>query len=501
MSKNICSVCNVEVEEEYFDKEQTKCILHCEKDDLWSNEQKYHDLFVKLFIKFIKEDRFNKLKISETISSSNYFIKEGYILLKNIIFSANNSFLEIFEVTGNKKILFEDCVFFKNRFSEYIKFEDFIFRDCIFYEKDYGKENYIESNRLCFDKIEIDNITYGGLNCKNINISVSDSNIRNLSMVNSSLFLNNTRINEELFYTFFSDINTNSAKLIIKDNSFIKNLTLSVPEFISIENSTIEKELRLTNSEILSLNIQNSTLNNGLQLNNSIVNNRFSLINSKIKNKKLDLSNTSLPSNMNFLNAELEVENRETARVIKDSFEKQNNIIEANKYYALEMKAREDELERDIREGKNFFEWLVFKIHGISSNHSQDWTLALFWIINLTFFYSYLNIQPNDKVLVFKILFSCIAILVIACMTIKIPEENKERRWLTTIPTTIVCYGFYGYLVETDLQLSEFSKNLNPFSIMRGDEPITLGTLIFKIIIAYLIYQLIISIRQNTRRK
>ena len=307
--------------------------------------------------------------------------------------------MEIFEVTGNKKILFEDCVFFKNRFSEYIKFEDFIFRDCIFYEKDYGKENYIESNRLCFDKIEIDNITYGGLNCKNINISVSDSNIRNLSMVNSSLFLNNTRINEELFYTFFSDINTNSAKLIIKDNSFIKNLTLSVPEFISIENSTIEKELRLTNSEILSLNIQNSTLNNGLQLNNSIVNNRFSLINSKIKNKKLDLSNTSLPSNMNFLNAELEVENRETARVIKDSFEKQNNIIEANKYYALEMKAREDELERDIREGKNIFEWLVFKIHSLSSNHSQDWLLALFWIFIVGFIASYydFNLIQNSE--------------------------------------------------------------------------------------------------------
>ncbi|WP_419673020.1 hypothetical protein [Aliarcobacter butzleri] len=85
-------------------------------------------------------------------------------------------------------------------------------------------------------------------------------------------------------------------------------------------------------------------------------------------------------------------------------------------------------------------------------------------------------------------------------MIIKIPK-NLERRWLTTIPTAIVCYVFYGYLVENDWQLSEFSKNLNPFSIMRGDEPITLGTLIFKIIIAYLIYQLIISIRQNTRRK
>ncbi|WP_323584672.1 pentapeptide repeat-containing protein [Aliarcobacter butzleri] len=213
---------------------------------------------------------------------------------------------------------------------------------------------------------------------------------------------------------------------------------------------------------------------------------------------KLNLRDTIFKDEANFLDIKLsKVESRETARIIKDSFEKQNNIIEANKYYALEMKEREKELSPK----KDFFEWLVFKIHGLSSNHSQDWTLALFWIINLTFFYSYLNIQPNDKILVFKILFSSIAISVIACMTIKIPEENKERRWLTTISTTIVCYVFYGYLVETDWQLSEFSKNLNPFSIMRGDEPITLGTLIFKIIIAYLIYQLIISIRQNTRRK
>ncbi|MDN5094669.1 hypothetical protein ACOTVQ_05935 [Aliarcobacter butzleri] len=33
MSKNICSVCDVEIKDEYFDKKQNKCILHCEKDD------------------------------------------------------------------------------------------------------------------------------------------------------------------------------------------------------------------------------------------------------------------------------------------------------------------------------------------------------------------------------------------------------------------------------------------------------------------------------------
>ncbi|MDN5047085.1 hypothetical protein O8C97_04440 [Aliarcobacter butzleri] len=504
MSKNICSVCNLEFEDEYFDKKQNKCILHCEKNDLWSNEQKYYDLFVKLFIKFIKEDRFNKLKNSETIDSSNYFIKEGYILLKNIIFSDNNSFLEILEVTGNKKILFEGCVFFKNRFSEYTKFKDFIFRDCIFYEKDSGKQNYIESNRLSFDKIEIDNITYGGLNCKNINISVSDSNIRTLVMANSSLSLNNTRINEELFYTFFSDININSAKLIIKDNSFIKNLTLTVPEFISIENSTIEKELRLTNSEMLSLNIQNSILNNGLQLNNSIVNNRFSLINSKIKNKKLDLSNTSLPSNINFLNAELEVENRETARIIKDSFEKQNNIIEANKFYALEMEKREKELEEDIKEGKNFFEWLVFKIHGLSSNHSQDWLLALFWIFIVGFIASYYDfnlIQNSEDKYIHYNLSSIFKIIGLIFIILFIDRLCKIKDKFINISYFIISsYLIYIYATE-DYLLSLFSQTINPFSVMKTNDPINGIQLFFKIIIAYLIYQLIISIRQNTRRK
>ena len=33
------------------------------------------------------------------------------------------------------------------------------------------------------------------------------------------------------------------------------------------------------------------------------------------------------------------------------------------------MKEREKELDSK----KDFFEWLVFKFHGLSSNHSQDW--------------------------------------------------------------------------------------------------------------------------------
>ncbi|MDN5113843.1 hypothetical protein [Aliarcobacter butzleri] len=407
MSKNICSVCNLEFEDEYFDKKQNKCILHCEKDDYTKDNKEIFAKFIKILVKKFK-------------NTQDY--KDGYLLeLKNIVYPLHN-----FSNFEDVDIHFEQSKFLNDVIlrSKDISFIQFF--DCKFFS------NFCTSGNLGnFDK--------------------------ELILRNCIFEVNNNA------QTSFNLGNTNFQK------------------FVDLRESKFH----------ININLDDSSFEDNVFFNQC----KFSY--------ELNLEDTIFYEKADFFKINLEkgVSNRETARIIKDSFEKQNNIIEANKFYALEMKEREKELEEDIKKGKNIFEWLVFKIHGLSSNHSQDWTLALFWIINLTFFYSYLNIQPNDKILVFKIIFSCIAISVIACMTIKIPEENKERRWLTTIPVTIVCYVLYGYLVETDWSLAEFSKNLNPFSIMRGDEPITLGTLIFKIIIAYLIYQLIISIRQNTRRK
>ncbi|MFY9071660.1 hypothetical protein [Aliarcobacter butzleri] len=439
MNKCSCGNCDLEV----FDDNSDKCILHCEKDD-WNEfdnrrTRSLYDYFWQTISEIIS-------KINSYNDNINYI---GIDETKQYVFENIHFSLFSFNNIGNTKYshytpyllpdgkLEEGDVSIENLFYNIKPDIDIIFKNCIFEEE------------VDFTTLEI---------------------LNNIIFKEDCIFKKGINFSNNLF----------THKITLKSSNKI---------IINCENTIFNEYIEFTNIDIESLFLKNTTFNKNLNL-----------IESKVE-RPIDLSTAIIKSNINLYQFKCNVANRETARIIKDSFEKQNNIIEANKYYALEMKAREDELERDIREGKNFFEWLVFKIHGLSSNHSQDWTLALFWIINLTFFYSYLNIQPNDKILVFKIIFSCIAISVIACMTIKIPEENKERRWLTTIPTTIVCYGFYGYLVETDWQLSEFSKNLNPFSIMRGDEPITLGTLIFKIIIAYLIYQLIISIRQNTRRK
>lgn len=222
---------------------------------------------------------------------------------------------------------------------------------------------------------------------------------------------------------------------------------------------------------------------------------------------KLDLRNTIFDDEANFLDTRadkdnhiaIQVENRETARVIKNFYENSNNVIESNKFYILEMKEREKELNADIKKGKNLFEWLTFKVHSISSNHSQDWIVAIFWIISITILYSHLNfILSKEKTEYFILPFIVnVVIFIWSFLEINIYNYIKNSYKTIAILTLFLIYGF----TTNDFLLKTFSNNINPFSIMTGKEDLNFITLIYKISIAYLIYQLIVSIRQNTRRK
>ncbi|MEV9499167.1 pentapeptide repeat-containing protein [Aliarcobacter butzleri] len=302
-----------------------------------------------------------------------------------------------------------------------------------------------------------------------------------LDVIDLSFFL--SAKNLEMEYCIFNeDVKVKEVihkeKFLFQNNLVLKNITFDNIQFegtSSFMKSTFKNELTFQN-----LRFDDLALFNNCQIEN------------------LFFRNTFFRKESNFLDMTLlKVGSRETARIIKDSFEKQNNIIEANKFYALEMKEREGELERDIREGKNFFEWLVFKIHGLSSNHSQDWLLALFWIISFTLlsvtiekiFSSHIGL--SDKCVVSFLIFSMIVISNIYL------ANSKKVYYLI-----FIAIYFFIYLIFTeDFYLKCFSKTLNPFSLMQANDPINGIELLYKIIIAYLIYQLIISIRQNTRRK
>lgn len=221
---------------------------------------------------------------------------------------------------------------------------------------------------------------------------------------------------------------------------------------------------------------------------------------------KLNLEKTFFKYPGNFLNIKnkenekykIDVENRETARIIKDSFEQQNNIIEANRFYALEMKEREKEL----KWSDNFFDKLVFKFHELSSNHSQNWLLPIFWIVFFglicSFFEPMNNYTFTEYDYIYKELFIAISISCITYITL-FSFINFKLYYLYLIAFPLILMVYINY--TSDIYFNIFSNILNPFSIMTKGEDLTFGILVFKIIITYLIYQLIISIRQNTRRK
>lgn len=213
----------------------------------------------------------------------------------------------------------------------------------------------------------------------------------------------------------------------------------------------------------------------------------------------LDIQNINLKEAPNFLsmNVNFKNTNRETLRIVKDSFDKNGNIIEGNKFYQMEMQKREEELSDKKNSDRDIIEWLVFKIHGISSNHSQNWVLSLLWIINLTFIYSQYKILLTQDLTEYLIIPFILNTLLIFISLINISGHmRKKYHILISIPI----YFVYSFITK-DYYLYCFSNNINPFSIMTGEQTLTFSLLVYKMLIAYLIYQFIISIRQDTRRK
>ena len=235
--------------------------------------------------------------------------------------------------------------------------------------------------------------------------------------------------------------------------------------------------------------------------------------------EKLNLRNTIFDDDANFLDitsierppssdnndefigetTPIKVENRETARVIKDFYDKSNNIIEANKFYALEMQEREKELNIDKK--STFFDWLIFKMHRMASNYSTNWSQALFWIVFLSMMYT-LELKGLPMLTIY-------ATALIPILILEYIFKNKQiiyriTDYLVLIILAVLIYFFIDfrtlYSIDPMKLLTDISQNINMFSIFKG-KSIGFGEFIYKVIMGYLIYQLIISVRQNTRRK
>lgn len=178
--------------------------------------------------------------------------------------------------------------------------------------------------------------------------------------------------------------------------------------------------------------------------------------------KGLDLEYTNIQKEINFYGIEIldkTTTSQETYRIIKNQFEKLNNKIEANKYHALELDQRKRELEKD--KCGNFAEYLVFKIHDISSKHSTSWVRAVLWMIFIGFF------------TIFLVHFDIVKDLVFHPLNFKI--EYLSKIW----------NEFWQYLNITNLE----KLKDKPFIFFFN-----------KVSLGYLYYQFLTAVRKDTRK-
>jgi len=469
---------------------ENKCILHCEKNDSFNNYEEFN----KELKEYIKNE-------------SNLFNIE----LKHIYFPEEYSYNFIFDFDNLQKVSFSHCIFFKdeninkvepkafsihyyncvfNKQWSHIHNLNITYNDCTFNDKIYLYNPY--------DVNKIDNIEL--LDFSNCTIKqsfhmdystmdkcpISQINIQN-TIFHKEFKINNCNIEYIILYhNVFKDIvelNDN----ILKFQDLTKNTFNSITSFLDTTfkgNTNFEDDV----FEKLVL-FRNATFMNKLNLENTIFKDEANFLNLKNKDgNKLEAEN---------------IENRETARIIKHSFDKIGNIIEANKYYAFEMEKREEELKfKD-----NPLDWLVFKLHKISSNHSQNWILPLLWIFIIgintylrgkgylkckdcnQFFTIFSNVDKNVLIVseIFFILSVTTAII------------SYLRQSIMCLVSFLFLFSFYLFLITHNSSFSSLFQQISPFSKLGND--MTAIDFIAKVIITYLIYQFVISIRQNTRRK
>lgn len=152
----------------------------------------------------------------------------------------------------------------------------------------------------------------------------------------------------------------------------------------------------------------------------------------------------------------------------------------------------------------NKFKQLKNRFDGMTSNHSQNWQLVVFWIIIFEIFASMFEYMfvGNSTSYIIKIqdgiakeffIGLYFSIFLWACVYNFIFWNKTNVLWLCLIAVT----GVY-FIITDDLMFNLLIHNFFPIHYLQASFSYAIAIeLIFKFIIIYLIYQLILSLRNR----
>ena len=287
----------------------------------------------------------------------------------------------------------------------------FIFEKCDvkFWNEDINLDlhiNFKDSNiSISVQDIELDEIYLLSRNFNNC-IFKKLSLLSNVKTLHIDLRLNNIELLQFVGITMTDnginkiDINdTHIEQVTIKDSAFKRDFTIYSSKIDSIEIKNVDFESLSEFNEVTfrnkfdfkEISYKGYALFDRCVFNTKaefeyIIFEKFTFFRKSEFKSGLSLDITSCDKEINFFGARgldsIDSKNntsQETYRIIKNNFEKIGNKIEANKYHSLELASKRIELEKN--KWKNIGDYIVFKLHYISSNHSTNWVLALLWII------------------------------------------------------------------------------------------------------------------------
>ena len=507
-----CSVCsNNSLNNKNLDNEQAKCILHCKKTDknnwyiLNNNTKTWNQKKLIIFWKYFNKQDYSNPKTFNSLipplpkykyqTEHSINIEYSTILDTLEIYKTNELSILDTEVNGNITVHNSSTNSSRLFFSDNIHSGDIIVLQG-------NSENInlhnIQANSIKLGKEEKDNFPN---NYQSIEITGDNTHIRCFDICNT--YIHNTFTMNNIKVDKFNCLNT-----IFNKKTEIKETIFSISSYF--ENTKFNGLCDFYKTEFNDSQFKKTTFDDIVVFTESKFNkdvnfqyttfSKLALFRKTKFENSVNFTDSIFREEANFLDMMAKVKNRETARIIKNSFEQQNNIIEANKFYALEMKKREEELKDKNNQDYDLKDWIIFLFHKISSNHSQDWLLSLFWIINITLLITFLQFEIAEERIVFYFLsITIIGMILLFIGSLFISEVNNLYKSISILIFSVIHYFIYGLLTH-DFILCYVVNNINPFSIMTGDDTLTTGIFIYKMIIAYLIYQFIISVRQNTRR-
>ncbi|WP_305456553.1 hypothetical protein [Photobacterium leiognathi] len=287
---------------------------------------------------FHKEWEVYPLKVLRNVNQTLY---------QNCKFNRRLSFSTEFNLQEESSYsVFNDCEFDTEINFDGIIINNSIFKNSISFQQRINKLSISNSNiksKFILNKVLIDEVTIKNVEFES-KFEFKENDINKLNIVNSNF--------SKVFDMYQSKI---------KEVNFFKNIFSDFAGFECCEfggdnqNTTTFKYVTFLSF----VNFRNAVFNSGL-----------------------DLENANLKEMPNFLNVQLlsNNTNRETLRIIKHSFDKVGNHIEANKYFSLEM----ERYKNDMEEQPWSQEKLVFVLNDKISKFGRSYFRPAFLIIFLS---------------------------------------------------------------------------------------------------------------------